>query len=296
MLEQLGQASPGHKIWLRINPGFGHGHSKKTNTGGENSKHGNWFEQLDQCYSLISKYGLQLVGLHMHIGSGVDYSHLERLADSMVMQVMKCPFDISAISAGGGLPVKYRSTDTDIDVLQYYSVWDKARKQIEEHLGHKILLEIEPGRILVAESGYLVSEVRAFKDVGRNHFVLVNAGFNDLMRPAMYGSYHQVSTINKEGALNAGHLRPKVIAGPLCEAGDVFTQTSNGDVVHADIGEVQVGDLLIFHDCGAYGSSMSSNYNSRPLIPEVILHNESTHLARRRQTIDELLALEEIVI
>jgi diaminopimelate decarboxylase len=296
MLEQLGRVNPGHKVWLRINPGFGHGHSKKTNTGGENSKHGNWFENLDECYRLIDQYKLELIGLHMHIGSGVDYGHLERLADVMVQQVTNCPYDISAISAGGGLPVKYRPEDSEIDVAQYYSVWDRARKKIEQYLGHKVLLEIEPGRVLVAESGYLVSEVRAFKNVGRNRFVLVNAGFNDLMRPAMYGSYHQISTINKDGVINAGVQYPTVIAGPLCEAGDVFTQTSNGDVVQVDIGDVQVGDLIIFHNCGAYGSSMSSNYNSRPLIPEVILSGDTIHLSRRRQTIQELLALEEIVI
>ena len=84
MLEQLGETSPGHPVWLRINPGFGHGHSKKTNTGGDTSKHGIWHEQLDEVHALIDRYKLKLIGLHMHIGSGVDYSHLSGVCDAMV--------------------------------------------------------------------------------------------------------------------------------------------------------------------------------------------------------------------
>ncbi len=292
MLEQLGKASPGHKVWLRINPGFGHGHSRKTNTGGQSSKHGNWHENLDECYQLIETYGLELVGLHMHIGSGVDYEHLQLVCSSMVEHVLRCPFDISAISAGGGLPIAYRDDDPQIDIDEYFRIWDLARRQIEEHLGHSVTLEIEPGRFLVAESGCLVAQVRAKKDVGTNHFVLVNSGFNDLIRPAMYGSFHQITAIQKFPVSDRGMWRNTVVAGSLCEAGDVFTQQSNGEIVHEFLPDLQVDDLLVFHDCGAYGASMSSNYNSRPLIPELLLDGDSLRVIRRRQTFDELLSLE----
>lgn len=292
MLEQLGKASPGHKVWLRINPGFGHGHSRKTNTGGQSSKHGNWHENLDECYQLIETYGLELVGLHMHIGSGVDYEHLQLVCSSMVEHVLRCPFDISAISAGGGLPIAYRDDDPQIDIDEYFRIWDLARRQIEEHLGHSVTLEIEPGRFLVAESGCLVAQVRAKKDVGTNHFVLVNSGFNDLIRPAMYGSFHQITAIQKFPVSDRGMWRNTVVAGSLCEAGDVFTQQSNGEIAHEFLPDLQVDDLLVFHDCGAYGASMSSNYNSRPLIPELLLDGDSLRVIRRRQTFDELLSLE----
>ncbi|SHM48289.1 diaminopimelate decarboxylase [Pseudomonas asturiensis] len=294
MLEQLGKASPGHKVWLRINPGFGHGHSRKTNTGGQSSKHGNWHENLDVCYQLIETYGLELVGLHMHIGSGVDYEHLQRVCASMVEHVLRCPFDISAISAGGGLPIAYRDDDPQIDIDEYFRIWDLARREIEEHLGHSVTLEIEPGRILVAESGCLVAQVRAKKDVGTNHFVLVNSGFNDLIRPAMYGSFHRITALQKAPVSDRDLWRKTVVAGSLCEAGDVFTQQSNAEIDHQLLPDLQVDDLLVFHDCGAYGASMSSNYNSRPLIPELMLDDGVVKVIRRRQTFDELLSLETI--
>ncbi|MBP9961511.1 MAG: alanine racemase, partial [Pseudomonas sp.] len=103
MLEQLGERSPGHRVWLRINPGFGHGHSNKTNTGGENSKHGIWHEQLQEALAQVRKYQLHLVGLHFHIGSGVDYSHLQRVCSAMVELIGRLDHDIEAISTGGGL-------------------------------------------------------------------------------------------------------------------------------------------------------------------------------------------------
>lgn len=293
MLEQLGKASPGHKVWLRINPGFGHGHCRKTNTGGPNSKHGNWHESLDTCYRLIETYGLELVGLHMHIGSGVDYEHLQSVCSSMVEQALRCPFDINAISAGGGLPVAYREEDPQIDIAEYYRVWDEARRQIEAHLGHPLVLEIEPGRIVVAEAGCLVVQVRAKKDVGPNHFVLVDSGFNDLMRPAMYGSYHKITAILNSGPAADVPLRATVVAGSLCEAGDIFTQSSD-EISHQLLPDLEVNDLLVLHDCGAYGSSMSSSYNSRPLIPELLRDGESIRLIRRRQTLDELFSLEAV--
>jgi diaminopimelate decarboxylase len=168
MLEQLGQAHRGHPVWLRINPGFGHGHSRKTNTGGEQSKHGIWFEELPDALNIIDQYGLQLVGLHMHIGSGVDYDHLQSVCDAMIAQVKTANRDLQAISIGGGLSIPYRGDEAVVDTDHYFQIWDKARKEIEAHLGHKISMEIEPGRFLVAQSGILISELRAQKQVGSN--------------------------------------------------------------------------------------------------------------------------------
>lgn len=289
MLHQLGQYSPGHRVWLRINPGFGHGHSQKTNTGGENSKHGIWHEQLGEALGVIRQHGLHLVGLHMHIGSGVDYSHLERVCGAMVSLVLGLGHDIEAFSTGGGLSVPYRQGEEPIDPSHYYSLWDKARKQIEQGLGHAVRMEIEPGRFLVAESGVLVAEVRAAKHMGGNHFTLVDAGFNDLMRPAMYGSYHEISRIGQQPA---GEEHNTVIAGPLCESGDVFTQRDGGFVEARLLPEAQIGDYLVFHGAGAYGASMSSNYNSRGHAVEVLVDGAGSRLIRRRQTIAELLAME----
>ncbi len=293
MLSQLGAKAPGHRVWLRINPGFGHGHSNKTNTGGEHSKHGIWHTDLPAALAVIAHHELKLVGLHMHIGSGVDYGHLQQVCGAMVQLVKDAGQDIEAISAGGGLSIPYRENDARIDTAHYFGLWDAARREVEAHLGHPVKLEIEPGRYLVAESGLLLSEVRATKDVGSNHFVLVDAGFTELVRPSMYGSYHAISVLPRDGRdVSTRPLRDSVVAGPLCESGDVFTQGEGGVVETRSLPATQVGDLLVLHDTGAYGASMSSNYNSRPLIAEVLLEGESARLIRRRQTMDELLALE----
>ncbi|MGK3126485.1 diaminopimelate decarboxylase [Candidatus Pantoea formicae] len=292
MLHQLGAVSPGHKVWLRINPGFGHGHSQKTNTGGENSKHGIWHSDLSLALAAIQQHGLKLVGLHMHIGSGVDYGHLQQVCDAMVDQVVSFGQDLEAISAGGGLSIPYRFGEEAIDTQHYFGLWSGARDRIAAHLGHPVKLEIEPGRFLVAESGVLVSQVRAVKDMGSRHFVLVDAGFSDLMRPSMYGSYHHISVLPADGRALSDATVDAVVAGPLCESGDVFTQLEGGKVETRALPATQVGDYLVFHDTGAYGASMSSNYNSRPLIPEVLFENGTPREIRRAQTIQELLALE----
>jgi diaminopimelate decarboxylase len=296
MLTQLGQRRRRHPVWLRINPGFGHGHSKKTNTGGESSKHGIWHETVPDALARIDAHDLDLVGLHMHIGSGADIEHLGRVCEAMVQQVERVKAsgrDLRAISAGGGLPVPYRKGDPQIDPEQHFQLWNEARRRIERLLGHPITLEIEPGRYLLAAAGVLVAEVRATKDVGGNHFTLIDAGFNDLVRPTMYGAHHEISLISRSDVLEDRAKRPTIVAGPLCESGDVFTQDSSGNVSPRELPEARVGDLLVFSDAGAYGASMGSNYNSRPLAPEVLVDGEQVRLIRRRQRMEELLALEE---
>jgi diaminopimelate decarboxylase len=292
MLHQLGERSPGHRVWLRINPGFGHGHSNKTNTGGEHSKHGIWHGDLPAALAAIRQHGLVLVGLHMHIGSGADYSHLEQVCHAMVDLVARVDQPIEAISAGGGLSIPYRAGDPSIDTAHYFSLWDAARRQIAQRLGRPVHLELEPGRYLVAEAGVLVGEVRAVKRMGANHFVLVDTGFNELMRPSMYGSFHGIELLPADGVARA--VRPTVVAGPLCESGDVFTQGEGGVVLTRELPEAKVGDLVVFHDAGAYGASMSSNYNTRPFVPEVLVDGGQVRLIRRRQRVDELLALERV--
>jgi diaminopimelate decarboxylase len=306
MLAQLGQAlgegASGHRVWLRINPGFGHGHSRKTNTGGEHSKHGIWPTDLPVALETIARHGMRLVGLHMHIGSGVDYGHLAQVCDAMVQQVqavVALGHDVTAISAGGGLSIPYRAGEAPVDTAHYFSLWDAARQRLARELGHPLRLEIEPGRFLVAESGVLLAEVRAVKDMGSNHFVLCDAGFNDLVRPAMYGGHHAISVLPQVNVQVRRDLdveadvRPTVVAGPLCESGDVFTQDAGGVVESRALPPAEIGDLLVFHDAGAYGASMSSNYNTRPLAAEVLVDGASARLIRRRQTVRELIGLED---
>jgi diaminopimelate decarboxylase len=294
MLEQLGRRRSGHRVWIRVNPGFGHGHSHKTNTGGEWSKHGIWYEHLGEALRLVQKHRLDLVGLHMHIGSGTDFVHMHRVCDAMVAQVRILGADVRAISGGGGLPIPYRPGEQPIDIAALHGLWQPARQEVVEIVGHPVSLEIEPGRYLVAEAGALVAEVRATKRMGENHFALVDAGFNDLARPTLYGSHHEISVVKKDGTLAVGHTQPTVVAGPLCESGDVFTQTEGGFVESRDLPEAEVGDWVVLHDAGAYAASMASNYNTRALAPEILLIEGEARLIRRRQSLEELLDLEGV--
>ena len=292
MIQQLGERVSGRGITLRINPGFGHGHSAKTNTGGESSKHGIWFEQVEECVELAKKHELSVTGLHMHIGSGTDFEHLSQVCDSMSETAIRVGDSITTISAGGGLPTPYRDTDTGLDVDRYYQLWDQTRKNLESKFGHSISLEIEPGRFLVAESGFLITEIRAIKQMGGNLFYLLDAGFNNLARPILYGAYHPMS-VAFAGEANE-QTQNVIVGGPLCESGDIFTQEEGGFVCSRELPVANVGDHLVIECAGAYGYVMSSNYNSKPMAAEVLLDEGNTHLIRKRQTPEDLVAGEVI--
>lgn len=296
MLDQLGERAPGREITLRINPGFGHGHSQKTNTGGEQSKHGIWHEQLGDCLLKADRHGLMVTGLHMHIGSGTDLEHLAQVCGAMERCAEQVGRSLTTISAGGGLPIAYHSGQSYVDLDQYYQLWDATRNRLAEKFGHAITLELEPGRYIPAESGYLVSEIRAVKQMGANTFYLLDAGFNNLARPILYGSYHPMSVALASG-LNEPDRVPHhdvVVGGPLCESGDIFTQEEGGFVCKRSLPVAQVGDYLVIECAGAYGFVMASNYNSKPLPAEVLVRNGNPHLVRARQTFEDLVRGESI--
>ncbi len=293
MIDQLGEVAPGRNITLRINPGFGHGHSQKTNTGGEQSKHGIWHAALDDCLRRADHHGLGVTGVHMHIGSGTDLEHLGQVCGALEKAVLSIGRTITSISAGGGLPVPYHAEQAYVDLEEYYRLWDATRKRLEQALGHPLSLEIEPGRYLVAESGFLITEIRAVKRMGGNTFYLVDAGFNNLARPILYGAYHHMSIAPADGHTNRP-LQDVVVGGPLCESGDIFTQLDGGFVCQRALPVAGVGDYLVLENAGAYGSVMASNYNSKPLCAEVLIRTGRPHLIRARQTPEDLIRGEVI--
>jgi diaminopimelate decarboxylase len=293
MIDQLGSRAPGRNITLRINPGFGHGHSQKTNTGGKQAKHGIWHGQIAECLDRASRYRLTVTGLHMHIGSGTDLAHLSQVCVAMETAAAEVGPTIASISVGGGLPTVYRPTDSYVDLAAYFALCDAARRRLQDRFGHALRLELEPGRYLVAESGYLVTEIRAVKRQDDNTFYLVDAGFNNLARPILYGSYHPLSVVPADGDMR----RPEqdvIVGGPLCESGDIFTQEEGGFVSTRRLPRANVGEFLVIECAGAYGFVMGSNYNSKPLAAEVLIRDSRPHLIRRRQTFDDLVRGEEI--
>ncbi len=293
MIDQYGERAPGRNITLRINPGFGHGHSQKTNTGGEQSKHGIWHDQVDDCLVRADRNGLAVTGLHMHIGSGTDLDHLAQVCSALETTARGIGRSITTISAGGGLPTLYRGDEQPVDLARYYELWDATRKRLEGEFGHKISLEIEPGRYLAAECGYLITEIRAIKQMGKNLFYLVDAGFNNLARPILYGAYHPMSICAHEANPDP-KLQDVVVGGPLCESGDIFTQEEGGFVASRSLPVAAVGDFLVIECAGAYGFVMSSNYNSKPMAAEVLLRDGKPHLVRARQTFQDVIRGESI--
>lgn len=291
MLEQLAERVPGADVTLRINPGFGHGHSQKTNTGGEGSKHGIWHEEVPDALRRAEWAGLAVTGLHMHIGSGTDLAHLATVAEALEKTAREIGRSLTTISAGGGLPVPYRPEETRADLSGYFELWDATRNRLEDAFGHRIRLEIEPGRYLTAEAGTLITEVRAIKRQGSKKYLLVDAGFHTLARPVLYGSYHPMSLCPAAGSV-PDNLEPVAVGGPLCESGDIFTQEEGGFVATRDLPPARVGDLLLLEVAGAYGFVMASNYNSKPLPAEVLLDGGEAKLVRARQTAEELFRRE----
>ena len=157
-------------------------------------------------------------------------------------------------------------------------------------------LEIEPGRYLAAESGCLIAEIRAIKHMGDNLFYLVDAGFNDLARPILYGAYHPMAVCHTEAASSASsqELQEVVVGGPLCESGDIFTQEEGGLVSRRALPVAQVGDYLVIGGAGAYGAVMGSNYNSKPLAAEALIEAGQAQLVRQRQSFEDIIRCERI--
>ncbi len=262
--------------------------------------------------------------------------HLAQVCGSMEKLAARVGGSLRSISAGGGLPIPYRDGEPFVEIAGYHRLWDATRRKLEKAVGHPLHLELEPGRYLVAESGFLVTEIRAIKRQGGNAFYLVDAGFNNLARPILYGAYHPMSICpagegsggakeqRSEGAeerrsggaeerrsggagsggpssllrSSASPLpRPEhdvVVGGPLCESGDIFTQSDGGFVSQRRLPEAKVGEHLVIECAGAYGYVMASNYNSKPLVAEVLVDAGQAHLIRARQTFDDLVRGEAI--
>ena len=294
MIDQYGERVPNGEITLRVNPGFGHGHSRKTNTGGEHSKHGIWHEQIETAVARAARHRLRVTGVHVHIGSGADTEHLALVAEACTGFARRVGDSVRSISAGGGLSTRYREADPEVDVDAYFAIWDAARRRLERDLGHPVRLEIEPGRYLVAEAGWLLAEIRAVKRTAAHTFYLVDAGFNALARPILYGAYHPMAIAPADGDARERPLCDVVVGGPLCESGDIFTQDEGGFVRTQPLPEAHVGDTLVIGCAGAYGFVMSSNYNAKPLPAEVLVSGGKAHLVRARQSAADLIRGESI--
>lgn len=288
LIEPYAQSGGCDECTFRVNPGFGAGHDRRVTTGGPHSKHGIWHENLPAAFERAKAAGLRVSGLHFHIGSGVELDMLQTTIDAMTRLVLEAPESVTRVSTGGGLPIPYTESEPEFPVDEFQTRWTQARDTWQERTGRRFELEVEPGRYLVAQAGSLVTEVRARKATPDWDWVLVDAGFHTLARPMLYGAFHRIEALGHHGA----DTKPRVVAGPLCEASDVLTQDKDGVPRPVQLPDVAPGDTLVIRDTGAYGLSMSSNYNGFPLPPEVLVENGEVRLVRRRQTLDDILRTE----
>lgn len=298
MIDELRGAGYRGPIAVRANPGFGHGHVSSCDTGGPSSKHGIWRDDLDDVRRRAAEARLPIVALHAHVGTGPAIREFEenmrKLVDVFAELLPDFP-DATAVNFGGGIPHAYRPDAEVYDVAGYAPILSEAATRLAKVAGRPIRIEIEPGRYGVAAMAILVCRVKDVKKTRTNakgpgqEFVMVDAGFTDLARPAMYGSYHHISIV---GVGAARSPEPFVVAGPLCESGDVFTRDDRELLVPRPFGRPDPGDLLVLHDAGAYGMAMSSNYVSLGRAPEVWWEDGRATVVSRRELLDDVVRRE----
>ena len=298
MIRQLREAGYRGPIAMRANPGFGHGHVRSCDTGGPSSKHGIWLEDLGAARAQAADAKLPIVTLHAHVGTGPQYDEFDRNMRRLVNlfgEMLPDLPDAQAVNLGGGLPHAYRPGVAPYDLGRYRPLLEDAAAYLSRVAGRPIRVEIEPGRYPVAGMAILVARVHDVKDTRTNdkgpghRFVMVDAGFNDLIRPAMYGSYHHISVV---GAGAGREPEPLVVAGPLCESGDVFTRDAQELLDPRPLPRPEPGDLVVLHDAGAYGAAMSSNYVSLGRAPQVLWEDGHATLIARRETLEDVIRQE----
>lgn len=280
-------------IALRVNPDVGAGHHADVITAGDSVKFGIDVAEIETARMLVEDSGRKVVGLHAHIGSGVD-SIVPLIAAARALLDLSTGFrNLRWINFGGGMATPYRPEDKEFPIAEYGA--ELARVAGEFMRARDLTAILEPGRYIVAQSGVLLARVTTRRISAGVDWVGVDSGFNHLVRPSKYDAYHHILNASNGGS---GSLRDSfdgsvareelVVSGNLCESGDVFTRT-DGRAVTRRIDRVKVGDLLAFCDAGAYGFSMASHYNARLLPPEVMVDGDEARVIRERQAFEDLV-------
>ena len=289
-LQRLGDLPRGSPCFVRINGPVGGGHHEHVITCGPESKFGIPWEQVPDVLKIVSSRHLKVIGVHQHIGSGIR--DVEKFSQAMeillgVLRKHKMP-DLEYVNFGGGIGVPYRPSEKPIDLKAFGEMLSSRFGTFCKNAGKDLTLMLEPGRFPVAESGFLVTRVNTIKETPYvKTFVGVDTGFNHLVRPTMYGSYHHITNLSNP----TGKSKPYYVAGNICESGDIFTR-GNGEHNPSGARELRLvsrGDLLAIHNAGAYGYVMASEYNMRPRPPELMLEKGVLTLARRARTVEELV-------
>ncbi len=279
-LEKFSRRYPGTELCLRFNPDVVDGDSENTMTGGDLTKFGLLFQDLDKVLEIVRKYHMKVVGLHEHTGSGLQHTEsvFASMRNLMAIATPENFPDLRFMDFGGGFKVPYRPDEKRVDYIAMGREIKKLFTGFCKQYGRELGLYFEPGKYIAAEAGYLLMEVNTIKHNRSRVIVGCNSGFPQLIRPLLYGAYHHIANLsNPDGA-------PMVydVCGNICETGDRFAEQRT-------LPEVREGDILMVANAGAYCYSMGGVYNLRPMPAEVLVQEGFAELARRRLTSRELV-------
>lgn len=283
-IETFGRVNPGGSVMVRVNPGIGAGHHAKVITAGKNTKFGVTPEDFDAMRDALKRHNLTLVGLNQHVGSLFMDADPYLEAATWLLETARLFPGIRIIDFGGGFGIPYRkyAGEKPLDLDDFRTKFTALLKSHCEKTGFDGTFIIEPGRYVVAECSILLGTVHSVKNNGPTRYVGTNLGFTILARPMMYDSFHDVELY----AAERGH-RPimlQTIVGNICESGDILAKDR-------EMPEAVEGDIVGVLDAGAYGQSMSSNYNFRARPAEALIREDgSATLIRRKDTVEDMLA------
>ena len=283
ILELFGQKHPEIPVCVRINPHIMAGGNSKISVGHIDSKFGISIHQVPHIKRVVENTGMNINGIHMHTGSDILDIDTFLRATEILFDVAKQFKNIDFIDFGSGFKVPYKEGDISTDIEQLGLQLSERFNEFCIEYGKEITLMFEPGKFLVSEAGSFLAKVNVVKQTTSTVFAHVDTGFNHLVRPMMYDSYHHITNISNP----TGRDRYYSVVGYICET-DTFASNRR-------IAEISEEDVLCFHNAGAYCFSMASNYNSRYLPAEVMFHDGKDYLIRKRQTLTDILNNQEII-
>ncbi len=284
-LETYGQINPGGKVSVRFNPGIGSGHHQKVITGGDNTKFGINANLVTEVKKIAGTYSLQITGVNQHIGS-LFLSKKPYIEGVKALLEIASEFsDLEFIDFGGGFGIPYHKLRNDkrLDLKGLTDLIHPLLIDWQKCYDREVKIKIEPGRYIVAESGRLLGRVHSIKQNGLTKYIGTDLGFNVLMRPVLYDSYHEIIAFRDGLLINDENQEIATVVGNICETGDILAKNRK-------LPSLKEGDLLAVLDTGAYGYSMSSNYNLRLKPAEVLITADGTDkLIRKRDTLEGLM-------
>ncbi|AUC79769.1 diaminopimelate decarboxylase [Nonlabens sp. MB-3u-79] len=289
ILEQFGSKHPNTPVCIRINPHVMAGGNANISVGHIDSKFGISIHQIPHILRIVENTGMTVNGVHMHTGSDILDIGVFLYATDILFETAAKFKDLEFIDFGSGFKVPYKEGDVSTDIADLGEQLSERFNQFCEDYGRDITMAFEPGKFLVSEAGQFLAQVNVVKQTTSTVFAGIDSGFNHLIRPMLYGSYHGINNISNP----EGRNRFYSVVGYICET-DTFAN-------NRQISEITEGDILSFSNAGAYCFSMASNYNSRYRPAEVLWYNGKSHLIRERETMKDILKgqceiqLEELV-